>query len=107
MKYEIIELVYWRENLYNNIKIIADLEYQKKAWFNASLPNVCDSFDECYMRILDDNNLNEFCEDYKLLFGENEFYNFIFDFFNDFVKYVKDSHKINLKGYFNLNSRIP
>lgn len=106
MNNEILELDFWRENLYKEIGSIANLEYQINAWLNNSLPEVCDSFEESCMRILDDNDLKEFCEDYKLFFGNNDFYKLIYDFFLSFEKYIDDSKYFDIKGYLNLTDYI-
>jgi len=42
------------ENLMNNLRVISDLNYQKKAWIENSIPRVIDSFEERMCMFFDD-----------------------------------------------------
>ncbi len=49
----------WKRNIFNAIKDISDLEWQKKAWMGKHLTDVS-SFDEIYMVLFDDFGFEDY-----------------------------------------------
>ena len=77
----------WKSNIYNSLKSVADLDYQKQTWFGNS--KYVSSFNETINILYDDNSFEDFIENdyWKEKPETNELLNAFFELHNKISMY--------------------
>jgi len=63
----------WRENIYNALKNLSDIEYQKLTWLGKH-PESISSFTETLATLYDDFDFDRYIQYYESINGRNEIY---------------------------------
>ncbi|WP_162428207.1 hypothetical protein [Pontibacter pudoricolor] len=86
----------WEKNLFNSIKDVSDIDFQKSTWLGLD-PNYISSFTEVISTLYDDFDFERYILYYKSFKGEDKLYKVLSELNEMINKYKKQGYEIESK----------
>ena len=90
------DLEVWEKNLFNAIKDVSDIDFQKSAWLGKD-PKYISSFTEVLSTLYDDFDFERYISSYKTLKGEDKFYKLLVELKEMINQYKRYGYELELK----------